>query len=78
MKISNTENLLLCDRILMCVSGVNCELEADECLSSPCQNGALCEDRFAEVECFCLPGFAGKYCEIDIDECAGEPCIVGK
>ena len=43
-------------------SGVNCEIEIDECLEfSPCYNGATCEDLIAEYRCHCAPGFNGMF-----------------
>ncbi|NXX80095.1 CRUM1 protein, partial [Urocolius indicus] len=55
-------------------TGADCRDNADECASSPCQNGAICQDRVNEYSCFCVPGFQGYNCEIDINECASRPC----
>ncbi len=35
----------------------------DECVSSPCQNGAECFDGFEEYACSCQDGFHGLNCE---------------
>uniref|UniRef100_A0A3B1JZZ4 EGF-like domain-containing protein n=1 Tax=Astyanax mexicanus TaxID=7994 RepID=A0A3B1JZZ4_ASTMX len=54
--------------------GSHCEQDIDECLSQPCQNGAICLDGIDVYQCFCVPGFQGYHCEIDINECASRPC----
>uniref|UniRef100_A0A1B0DCG4 EGF-like domain-containing protein n=1 Tax=Phlebotomus papatasi TaxID=29031 RepID=A0A1B0DCG4_PHLPP len=48
---------------------VNCEENLDECLSNPCQNGGVCNDRDNGYTCTCLPGFLGGHCEIDVAVC---------
>ena len=40
-------------------SGPMCEDDVNECLSSPCLNGAECRDLIGKYECNCLPGFTG-------------------
>ena len=34
----------------------------DDCLSSPCANGATCSDGLMDFFCHCVPGFTGKTC----------------
>ncbi|KAJ8388788.1 hypothetical protein AAFF_G00130210 [Aldrovandia affinis] len=49
-----------------CVSGYSgdrCEVDVDECESSPCQNGGTCLDRPSRFQCVCAAGFAGRLCE---------------
>uniref|UniRef100_A0A3B3SMM6 Coagulation factor IX n=1 Tax=Paramormyrops kingsleyae TaxID=1676925 RepID=A0A3B3SMM6_9TELE len=38
--------------------------DGDQCLSSPCQNGAECKDAISSYICWCPVGFSGKNCEI--------------
>ncbi len=57
-------------------TGVNCDIDIDECESSPCING-VCEDRVNGYRCRCMPGWTGGNCETEIDECESNPCING-
>ena len=59
------------------MAGPRCELEVDECLSGPCQNGGTCYDRVANFTCVCPPGWTGKLCEQAVDECLSQPCLNG-
>ena len=55
--------------------GPHCEVDIDECLSSPCQHAARCKDLpAAAYRCHCLPGYTGVDCEVDVDNCAGDVC----
>merc|ERR1712168_1159693 len=58
-------------------SGKNCEIDTDDCASSPCKNGGICTDQFADYSCGCPDGWSGKNCEIDTDDCASSPCKNG-
>ena len=40
--------------------GVNCDSDGDQCMPSPCLNGATCVDGIREYTCICPPGFNGK------------------
>ncbi|XP_063909759.1 protein crumbs isoform X3 [Zophobas morio] len=65
----------------LCVEGVtgeNCEIDINECESSPCFQGT-CVDKIGGYQCDCDEGFEGERCDIDIDECERyRPCIHGK
>ncbi|OPJ73417.1 hypothetical protein AV530_005774 [Patagioenas fasciata monilis] len=50
-------------------SGQYCEIEMNECDSTPCLNGAVCQDDVNSYDCFCPEGFEGLNCEINFDEC---------
>lgn len=59
------------------VTGPNCEININECESSPCKQG-MCIDLIGGYECDCEVGFEGLNCEIDIDECEKyKPCEHG-
>uniref|UniRef100_A0A8C7WP38 Protein eyes shut homolog n=1 Tax=Oryzias sinensis TaxID=183150 RepID=A0A8C7WP38_9TELE len=49
--------------------GTMCEIEINECDSSPCQHNGTCYDLVGDYECQCPAGFQGKNCEVDIDAC---------
>lgn len=69
----NTESsVLMC--MLFYKSGVDCEIDVDECESSPCRNKATCIDLEGTFECKCTDGFQGTMCELNLDECAAKPC----
>src|SRR5262249_37324395 len=55
-------------------TGVNCEVNIDDCVGNPCKNGGTCVDGANSFTCVCPPGFTGALCEINIDECLGDPC----
>nr|CAC20782.1 fibrosurfin [Paracentrotus lividus] len=52
-------------------------VDGDDCLSSPCQNGALCVDLIRDYFCICGAGYEGVNCENDTDECRSDPCMNG-
>lgn len=60
------------------VTGVNCEININECESSPCFQGT-CVDKIGGYVCECDEGFEGEHCDVDIDECEKyKPCVHGK
>ena len=58
-------------------TGVNCEIEINECEVMPCLNGATCIDLIAAFSCACVPGFTDSVCSTNIDECEPVPCLNG-
>lgn len=59
------------------ITGKNCEININECESSPCKFGN-CVDGVGDFTCECDPGFEGVLCEREIDECeVYKPCKHG-
>lgn len=46
-------------------SGVNCEINEDDCASNPCKYGD-CQDGINEYKCVCAPGYTGSFCRVEI------------
>lgn len=42
-------------------TGEWCDLDFDECLSTPCQNNAKCLNKVNNYECVCTPGYTGMF-----------------
>lgn len=42
------------------VPGTQCEVNPNDCSSSPCMNGASCEDGIGRYICHCGSGWSGK------------------
>ncbi|KAJ0001399.1 hypothetical protein NQD34_006419 [Periophthalmus magnuspinnatus] len=47
-------------------------VDGDQCISNPCQNGALCSDSAGGYDCVCKSGFSGIHCEKDETICPTE------
>lgn len=56
--------------------GTRCEIDINDCLSNPCENGGNCFDRPNNYTCYCQhTGYEGINCEININECFNNPCL---
>ncbi|OWR53685.1 weary isoform C [Danaus plexippus plexippus] len=55
-------------------TGDRCELEYNECESSPCGNGGSCTDRVGGYDCSCTRGYTGDNCQLKVDLCSPNPC----
>lgn len=59
------------------VTGLNCEIDINECDSNPCYSG-LCVDKIDGYICDCEPGYEGDHCDVEINECEKfHPCVHG-
>jgi len=58
-------------------SGLLCQTDINECLSSPCQHGGTCTDLVNNYHCACIPGYSGNNCQSDTNECSSSPCQNG-
>ncbi|XP_070543843.1 versican core protein-like [Ptychodera flava] len=79
MAVNDKKNLTLTS-FCLCDVGLNgslCEINIDDCVPYPCQNGGQCQDGVDSYTCLCSPGFQGYDCDIDIDECQPNPCQNG-
>ncbi|XP_068989668.1 protein eyes shut isoform X3 [Neodiprion pinetum] len=56
-------------------TGINCEINWDDCWSNPCLNGGICSDAVAAYNCTCTDGFIGLNCDERFDECLYTPCL---
>lgn len=79
-----------CANYGLCIDGINsfvckcpvgyagklCEVDIDECMSSPCIHGT-CIDRVGKYSCQCTSGWSGTDCNQDINECEFSPCENG-
>nr|XP_014342650.1 PREDICTED: sushi, nidogen and EGF-like domain-containing protein 1 [Latimeria chalumnae] len=78
--INNSTCLTQANGSSLCVckegfEGAHCEIDTNECISSPCQNQGHCLDGVNSYRCVCRPGFSGVFCETDINECFSSPCV---
>ncbi|XP_078612846.1 EGF-like repeat and discoidin I-like domain-containing protein 3 [Branchiostoma floridae x Branchiostoma japonicum] len=58
-------------------TGKLCEINTDECLSSPCYHGGTCQDQVNSYRCRCPTGYSGDNCETEIDWCSVMTCPLG-
>lgn len=61
-------------------AGRHCEVDLNDCVSDPCQNGGQCIDGIDSFRCDCSrTGYVGTLCDVNVDECqtAGGGCLHG-
>ncbi len=55
--------------------GTNCQIGANSCLSTPCQNNGTCTASSNSYLCQCLPPYGGTNCNLIINVCTPNPCL---
>ncbi|RZF34933.1 hypothetical protein LSTR_LSTR011427 [Laodelphax striatellus] len=59
-------------------TGRDCHHDINECMSTPCLNAGLCEDKVNGYQCVCNhTGYEEANCEININECEKKPWLNG-
>ena len=58
-------------------SGVNCEIDIDDCIGIECLNGGKCVDGVNEHKCECIRGYEGSNCKYPPNACEGVQCQNG-
>lgn len=56
------------------LTGQTCEIDINECVKSPCRNGASCQNTHGGYYCHCRAGYTGRHCENDVDDCWPSKC----
>lgn len=56
-------------------TGLTCEGDINECISTPCSNNSTCINIPGSFTCDCLPGYEGRLCREDVNECRTDPCL---
>eukprot|EP01043_Picozoa_sp_COSAG02_P032768 COSAG02_NODE_2204_length_9520_cov_6.974950_3_plen_1249_part_00 len=51
-----------------------CDINIDECCSSPCNHDGACIDGDDQYTCVCTDGWEGSNCAVDTDECETAGC----
>ncbi len=59
-------------------TGLQCEVNIDDCAGSPCLHEGVCQDLVGDYSCTCSPFYAGKSCEVPAEDiCKSNPCKNG-
>jgi len=58
-------------------SGPRCNVDIDECASSPCNNGGTCINEVNGCRCVCPEGYHHPHCQSQADGCLSNPCVHG-
>jgi len=64
--------------ILQYVSGLQCDVNINDCESNPCQNGGNCTDHVNFYTCQCPHPYEGTNCQRESNPCRVNPCLRGK
>ena len=70
-------NIAEYDHLCNITEGGLCDVDVDECASTPCLNSGNCSSAVHSYSCVCSSGYVGDNCENDIDECGSVPCQHG-
>ncbi|CAF5128336.1 unnamed protein product, partial [Rotaria magnacalcarata] len=57
------------------LTGENCLIQIDHCLSRPCYNNGTCLSQLNSFTCQCPTSYKGIYCQNLIDRCEKNPCL---
>ncbi|CAF3534312.1 unnamed protein product [Adineta steineri] len=57
------------------LTGQNCLVQIDYCLSQPCYNNGTCLSQLNTFTCRCQSNYKGIYCQTLIDSCENNPCL---
>jgi len=74
----NLNTFFICLSCYPGYTGGLCQIDIDECLSSPCQNGGTCSQPYPNMyTCRCPRNYRGPQCLQFIDLCIGNSCVNG-
>ncbi|GCC40442.1 hypothetical protein chiPu_0024001, partial [Chiloscyllium punctatum] len=65
-----------CERSVL-VAGSRCDVDIDDCVSSPCYNGGTCQDGVNGFSCVCPEGYSDPQCVSRMEHCQSNPCAHG-
>lgn len=70
-------HIILTFNSLSYILGILCDININECESSPCFNGGTCTDLVNDFSCQCPENFMGKTCLEVYNACSSSPCENG-
>ena len=62
---------------MISVVGTHCEVNIDDCVTSPCENGGTCVDGVDMFTCNCTDDRMGHTCSEVYNACSFTPCLNG-
>jgi hypothetical protein len=68
-------NVVLFEILKINQIGTNCQMGANPCLNTPCQNGGSCTISANNYLCQCIPPNGGTNCQLTINVCTPNPCF---